>query len=172
VPATISLKIDATAPGSSINPMRPVTPRPSFSVGWSASDGAIGSGVLSVDVYSAADGGGFAAWQTGKPAAGSALFQGAYDHTYSFYSVATDVAGNVEQKTAADAATACRREFILPGDSTGDGTVNILDLIFIRDKLIGDLLSGDNWAADVNGDGKINVLDLIYTRNRIGTSLP
>ena len=56
----------------------------------------------------------------------------------------------------------------LPGDANGDCSVNILDLIFIRNALGSDPSSGDNREADVNGDGRINVLDLIFARNSLG----
>jgi len=52
-------------------------------------------------------------------------------------------------------------------DPNGDGRVNILDLILVRNLLNQDPFSGDNWKADVNRDGRINILDLIYIRNHI-----
>jgi len=52
-------------------------------------------------------------------------------------------------------------------DPNGDGRVNILDLIFVRNRLNQDPFSGDNWKADVNQDGRINILDLIYIRNNM-----
>jgi len=58
----------------------------------------------------------------------------------------------------------------LEGDANGDGKVNILDLIYVRNRLGQDPESGDNSTADANNDGKINVLDLIYVRNRLGNS--
>jgi len=53
------------------------------------------------------------------------------------------------------------------GDANLDCTVNILDLLFVRNRISSDPASGANWQADVNDDGKINILDLIYTRNRL-----
>jgi len=61
---------------------------------------------------------------------------------------------------------------MLPGDANGDCKVNILDLIFIRNRLNQSPATGDNWREDVNQDGKINILDLIYTRNHLNTSCP
>jgi len=57
----------------------------------------------------------------------------------------------------------------LPGDANGDCKVNILDLIFIRNRLNQDVGTGDNYKADVTGDGKINILDLIFSRNHLNT---
>ncbi|HUS57675.1 MAG TPA: dockerin type I domain-containing protein [Planctomycetota bacterium] len=56
------------------------------------------------------------------------------------------------------------------GDANMDCRVNILDLIFIRNRLGRDVTTGDNWQADVNEDGRINILDLIYARNRLNTT--
>jgi len=56
-----------------------------------------------------------------------------------------------------------------PEDVNGGGRVNILDLIFVRNKLGQPVESGDNWRADVNRDGQINVLDMIRVRNKLNT---
>jgi len=57
----------------------------------------------------------------------------------------------------------------IPGDATLDCKVNILDLIFVRNRLNQDVATGDNWRADVNEDNKINILDLIFVRNKLNT---
>jgi len=56
-----------------------------------------------------------------------------------------------------------------PADPNGDGRVNILDLIFVRNHLGQPVETGDNWKADVNRDGKIDVLDLLVVRNNLNT---
>jgi len=56
----------------------------------------------------------------------------------------------------------------VPGDSTLDCVVNVLDLIYVRNALGKDVDSGENWRSDVNNDGKVNVLDLIAVRNSLG----
>ena len=56
----------------------------------------------------------------------------------------------------------------IPNDVNDDCTVNVLDLILVRNKLGQPAGSGANWKCDVNQDGTINVLDLILTRNRLG----
>jgi len=55
----------------------------------------------------------------------------------------------------------------IPQDVNQDGKVNILDLIYVRNKLNQNPGSGDNWRADVNDDGRINILDLISIRNKL-----
>jgi len=62
------------------------------------------------------------------------------------------------------------RSWPIPGDANMDCRVNILDLIFIRNRLNQDVESGENWWADVNQDGRINILDLVYVRNFLSTS--
>jgi len=57
----------------------------------------------------------------------------------------------------------------LSGDANNDCKVDILDLIFIRNRLNQDVSTGDNINADVNQDGKINILDLIFVRSKLGT---
>jgi len=60
----------------------------------------------------------------------------------------------------------------IPADTNGDCRVNILDLIFIRNKLSQPVAVGDNWKADVNQDTRINILDLIFVRNKLNTQCP
>ena len=57
----------------------------------------------------------------------------------------------------------------IDGDANLDCRVNILDLIFIRNRLNKPVDSNDMKQADVNADGKINILDLILVRNKLAT---
>jgi len=52
-------------------------------------------------------------------------------------------------------------------DVNDDGTVNILDMISVRNLLNKDTNNGDNWKADINSDGKIDILDMIIVRNNL-----
>jgi len=54
-----------------------------------------------------------------------------------------------------------------PQDANCDGRVNILDLIYIRNRLGSDVSTNRNAAADVNRDGKVDVLDLLVVRNAL-----
>ena len=53
---------------------------------------------------------------------------------------------------------------ILYGDANGDGRVNGLDLVALRQYLAGWDVTVDSTAADVSGDGNCNALDLIRLR--------
>ena len=52
----------------------------------------------------------------------------------------------------------------LTGDVNGDGTVNILDLVFVASRF--DEVGATE--ADVNGDGQVNIQDLVMVANRLG----
>lgn len=74
-----------------------------FNVSWSGTDK--GSGIANYAIYVSDNGGAFTPWQIQTTAA-SAAFTGTVGHTYGFYSIATDAAGNNEAvKTAAEATT-------------------------------------------------------------------
>ena len=64
------------------------------------------------------------------------------------------------------------RHWKIPGDVTGDCSVSILDLIWVRNKLGQSASTGNNWRADVAKDGLINILDLIQIRNNLGKRCP
>ncbi|WP_165235209.1 Ig-like domain-containing protein, partial [Aquisphaera insulae] len=95
---------DVTPPTSAVLPLPEVSTSTSFLVSWSGTD-AGGSGIASYDVFVSIDGGPFGPWLTATTAT-SALFTGSDGHSYGFYSVATDAAGNREaDPSAADATT-------------------------------------------------------------------
>jgi len=57
---------------------------------------------------------------------------------------------------------------VLVGDVTGDGAVNIFDLVTVRDNT-GQPMTEANCRSDVNGDGEINIFDLVTVRDQTGT---
>ena len=93
---------DVSAPTSMVQAL-PAKSSPMFTVSWTGSD--TGSGVGTYTIYVSDNGGAFTAWLTGT-AATSGVFTGVPNHTYGFYSIATDLVGNVEAaKTMAEAST-------------------------------------------------------------------
>ncbi|HUS57249.1 MAG TPA: dockerin type I repeat-containing protein, partial [Planctomycetota bacterium] len=88
------------------------------------------------------------------------------------FSIKTSSVGERWSPLSNTAAVTIPGDVRLPGDVNGDCKVNVLDLIFIRNRLNASPDTGDNWKADVNEDGKINVLDLIFVRNRLNTQCP
>ncbi len=59
---------------------------------------------------------------------------------------------------------------VLAGDVSNDGSVNVLDLVQVRNQL-NQAAGAGNFRADVSGDGTINVLDLVAIRNALNTSV-
>ena len=79
----------------------------------------------------------------------------------------------MEQKApAAEAGTLVFRDWPTPCDTNLDCKVDVLDLIFTRNRLNQPVASGNNWQADVNRDTRINLLDLILVRNKLGAKCP
>jgi len=68
-----------------------------------------------------------------------------------------------------DADRTATAVYNLLADANGDCVVNVLDLIFVRNRLGERPYTGDNWRADITCDMVINVLDLIAVRNYLGT---
>ncbi|MDD6094652.1 MAG: dockerin type I repeat-containing protein, partial [Clostridia bacterium] len=57
----------------------------------------------------------------------------------------------------------------MPGDFTGDGRINVTDMLALRRLITGCAIPEDGImeAADLNGDGKVNAIDAIYLRKMI-----
>ncbi|HUT59671.1 MAG TPA: dockerin type I domain-containing protein, partial [Phycisphaerae bacterium] len=100
-------------------------------------------------------------------AAGKLAFRG-FHGTYKLTATAAGRSAEAEIHLAKGAENQFTIQLqYLPGDANGDGVVNILDLLFIRNNLNRDLnLYPNARRADVNGDGAVNILDLIYGRDR------
>lgn len=91
--ATWTNTIDNSLPTSQIAALPVSESCPNFKVSWSGND--VGSGLAGFTVYSSDNSGQFAPWLTNTTAT-SGTFIGALGHTYSFYSIAQDLVGNIE----------------------------------------------------------------------------
>ena len=95
--------LDVDAPISKVSGLAARTLVGPFTVSWSGTD--VGSGISTYDVYESDNGAPFTVFQSGVTAT-SASVTGVVGHTYSFYSISTDGAGNVESaKTVPDTST-------------------------------------------------------------------
>jgi hypothetical protein len=103
-PASAALASDTTAPTSSITALPTTTTSRSVALAWSGQDNAGGSGIATYDVYVSDNGGRYQPFMTGTTAT-SALFPGVNGHTYSFFSMASDNAGNRQSAPSAAQAT-------------------------------------------------------------------
>lgn len=84
---------------------------------------------------------------------------------YGFCVIATDSAGNVEQKELV-------REWppldYLPGDANGDGRISVVDLTMVTNAILRKEDEGFNAkAADLNMDGQISITDATMITNLI-----
>ncbi|HUU99314.1 MAG TPA: dockerin type I domain-containing protein [Phycisphaerae bacterium] len=140
-------------------------------------------------VAGAEEGSAVATWTTDLPAEGGVQFgpvlmTGGMPNTVLENAIGTEhsvtfaTAADVNYKIVlvsnevADAPFYWPEPWPIDGDANMDCRVNILDLIFIRNKLNQAVATGDNWKADVNEDTRINILDLIFVRNKLNTQCP
>ena len=91
----ITNTIDDGPPTSTITPLTPTQDFPNFIVSWSGLDdagGPTGSGIATYDIYVSDNGGEFILYLEATTQT-SVLFAGQVNHTYAFFSVATDNVG-------------------------------------------------------------------------------
>ena len=95
--------VDIDPPASQVAALPATETTASFNVSWSGKDAA--SGIGSYTIYASDNGAPFAVWLANTTATSSS-YPGVDGHSYSFYSIATDNAGNAEAaKTIAEAST-------------------------------------------------------------------
>lgn len=80
---------------------------------------------------------------------------------HGFYVVATDSAGNVEQKDAEREFSLAVGNVKIKGDVNGDGQVGIADIVAITSYMAGSNASISLKDADVNGDSQVGIADII-----------
>jgi streptogramin lyase len=103
-PRTQAVKIDATAPVSSIAALPAIETSPAFPVQWSVIE--TGSGLNNVALNVSDNGGPLTLLSSATTTSGQRNFTGVCGHRYGFFALASDNAGNVEgPKTAPDATT-------------------------------------------------------------------
>jgi hypothetical protein len=104
--------IDATVPASQVAALAATQAAPTFAVAWSGSDPD--AGIAGYDVFVSENEGPFTAFVVGTTDT-TAMFTGQVGKSYGFYSVARDLAGNVEAVPAAADTTT-----IVSGGATHD----------------------------------------------------
>lgn len=107
---TTTWLIDTTPPESTVNPLPARESGAQFPVNVQGTDpegpgGSPASGVASFDIYVSTNGHGWKFWINVPASSPSATFHGQFNTTYSFYSIAHDLAGNLEVKTPGAEAT-------------------------------------------------------------------
>jgi Beta-propeller repeat len=94
--------LDNTKPTSQVNPLPATETITTFPVSWIGSD--IGAGIQDYTVYVSDNGGPATAWLSNTTST-QGLYPGLGGHTYSFYSIARDLVGNVENSKPSSEAT-------------------------------------------------------------------
>ncbi len=161
--------IDAGAPDSVVSPLAAVTTSTSFTVSWSGTDDAGGSGVAAYNVFVSDNGGPFVLWQIDTTLT-EATYDGEDGHTYAFYSVAQDSVGHAEVKLPA-ADTQTRIQQRRPEDVDDDMDVDVVDALIVINNLLTygprelDEPATSQPYLDVNNDGQLGVIDAILVIN-------
>lgn len=161
--------VDNDAPLSKVLPLSPTQTSSVFTVQWQATDA--GSGVQDATLFVSENGGPF------RPvvedvASTAVTFVGQAGKTYSFFSVARDLVGNVESKRPVAEASTRVAGVSVTGDVNGDGVINCTDLGIIKasfGKRTGK--AGFDERADVNRDGIVNVRDLAFVARRLPATM-
>jgi len=153
--------IDADRPSSAVVSLPPVTDEREFEVNWSGQDIAGGAGIGGYTVLVSYDDGPYAPWLAYTTST-SAIFTGQRGHSYSFYSLAKDNAGNVEEKPALPEATISIRPYPIVLDAlvnrSAPGRLDTIQSLDI------------NFSCDV-GDS-ISRGKLVLVNTRTGTRIP
>lgn len=96
--------IDNSPPVSRVSALAATSTCPDFRVSWSGSD--VGSGLQGFTIFGSDNGSPFTPWLSNTTAA-AATYKGVPGHTYAFYSIATDLTGNLEVgKASGETSTA------------------------------------------------------------------
>ncbi len=155
--------VDTTSPSSSVASLPAIESSLSFSISWSGSDGSGGSGIGSFSVYVSDNGGSFTAFLTNTTQT-SATFTGLNGHTYGFYSVATDLAGNVQSTpTSAQATT----KVVLASGSIGGFVFHDFSTNGLQDGSDSSL-AGVTVFIDSNNNGALDAGEPTATTNASG----
>jgi hypothetical protein len=169
--------LDADVPVSQCSALSTTTDVPNITVNWAGSDDPNGSGLAEYDVFVSENGGAYFPFITNSTAT-SAIFNGKFGRTYSFFSVARDNAGNLEAPPATPDATIrvlggnFESDVAPRPEGDNDGTVNDTDVSQIR-RFAAKLDTGfqynefqraDSAPRSQSGNGILSVADVIQAR--------
>ena len=152
---------DIGAPASAVLGLPTTTARPDFLVTWAGSDDQAGSGVDLFTVYVSIDGNPAAVWLSDTPLT-EAPYAGEAGHTYAFYTVVADRAGNRETAPAtpdARIAVGSANPHVIrvdiPSHHVG-GTPDVVNVVFsdpmdLQPKIADGTIVNSISLADANG---------------------
>ena len=164
---------DSGSPMSSVTALPPFEGTNSFTVSWSGQDDANGSGIASYNVYVSDNKGPYTALETGTTQT-STVFIGQADHTYAFYSVATDNVGHV-QATPSAAQTTTTVDLLAPvitsiTSTTPSGSYSVGAAINVTLTFSKPLsLAGGNLMITLNDGGTVTLTPFTNATTVSGT---
>jgi len=149
-------------------------------VAWGGADEAYGSGITNFDIYVSRDAGPYLLWMQATDLL-SAKYTGDNGHVYSFYSLARDHAGNLENAPIEmDMATEIlfwpKHNPLAGLDVNSDGRVSPLDALLVINSLnlkgSRSVLSETIGApyVDTSGDNQVSPLDALLVINQLNRS--
>ena len=163
--------MDTTPPTSAVEVLPSQTTSTSFVVSVSGTDprganGSTPSGIVSFAIYVSKDGGAFSLLATVTPADPSAVFVGQAGHSYGFFSVATDAAGNTQptptaaQQTIQILAPMSVSSITAVTPNPRNATVSAIDVTFTQPL---DLTGSDDDALTLTDNGGPNLITSAVT---------
>ncbi len=173
-PPTFST-VDAGLPTSLLDALPATTASTDVLLQWSGSDDAGGSGLAGIELYASEDGGPFVLAQS-NIAQTTTIFSGKAGHTYGFYALAADNAGNREAaKNAAEATTqllpasipASVELQVTPATLLADGTSTATVTAIVKDSLGATLAAQPISFAASNG----TISPALMTTNASGVAV-
>jgi hypothetical protein len=167
---------DTTPPESAVLPLDPMRCSPTFVVSVLAVDEfaestAANSGIASVDVFVSANGGPFELWTTLTDGRTTARFTPQSNSSYEFYTVARDLAGNVEPGPYFPSAATTVASLALLGDANCDGIVNHGDAAALG-RNFGRSVNVAWKDGDFDGDGQVGLRDLAIVQANLTGERP
>jgi len=150
--------LDVNLPVSHVQVLPSQESQAGFTVNWSGTD--VGAGITHYAIFVSDNGSPYSVWLNAPSTTTSATYPGQGGHSYSFYSIAVDGAGNSETpKTAAEATTTDTAPN--PCDVENTGTVTVADV----QSMISQALGAASPSNDLNGDGMVNIVDVQIVLN-------
>ena len=162
--ATVSITVVAP-PTSTVAALPAVINSTSFTLSWSGTDSPGGGGIVFYSIYESEDKGPFTALLS-NTAATSTTVNGAYGHSYGFFSVATDAEGFTQSTpTAAQASTTLQAASapVATGQSVVTGENDAKAITLSASDTDGASLSYKIETAPAHGTLTGTAPDLVYT---------
>jgi len=137
--------IDTVPPESAVTPMAKYQTSANFTVGWTGND--VTSGIASWSIFVSENFGPFETWME-NVSGSSAMFHGLEGHRYTFYGIAKDRAGNVEDDPFSQEFVTTRVDGSAPSTTLTIGNPRFgMDPVFVSPASAFQFKPTDNYAG-------------------------